>query len=504
MHRSLLVLAGLVPSLCGASVLRPRDRQAGVPDDGAPAPPRITTAPVVHVRGLPGILRGIHDVDRRAAADSVPACAAPCIESALTDDTTCSAHDLACGCKYQNAVAIETAASSCVESACGYLGAFSAWVTLESICATYAYTDAFTNGYTVPGGTATVAKTNGGGATKTAPGGSGAGATTTVTAGAGSSGSGSASGSGSGSDTGSVSSSSNGLSKGAIAGIAVGAAVGAIALCAVLFLVYRYTKRNNALSADGAAAATTSAPSHPPAGGPSGNGSATNANAGPLGAAAVPVSGATAAVAAAIPAGQNELDGKSSAVVSTVGSTPTPPRPSASPSSPASVPTVGQTPTPQLYDQNGVPLDAAAVAAWQQQQQQQQQHQQQQYAQQYAQQHPQYGAAAAQPYLVQGYSIAPGQAPQPQTVVAPAGYAAAHPSLPVPGVVYQEAPAGIPQAQYPHELPGQGAGAGAADMASPVPQHVVPVAVGPSAALPVAAAPSTATPIHEAPTPPQA
>ncbi|KJR81396.1 uncharacterized protein SPSK_01132 [Sporothrix schenckii 1099-18] len=497
MHRSLLVLAGLVPSLCGASVLRPRDRQAGVPDDGAPAPPRITTAPVVHVRGLPGILRGIHDVDRRAAADSVPACAAPCIESALTDDTTCSAHDLACGCKYQNAVAIETAASSCVESACGYLGAFSAWVTLESICATYAYTDAFTNGYTVPGGTATVTKTNGGGATKTAPGGSGAGATTTVTAGAGSSGSGSGSGSGSASGSGSnmdsVSSSSNGLSKGAIAGIAVGAAVGAIALCAVLFLVYRYTKRNNALSADGAAAATTSAPSHPPASGPSGNGSAANSSASPLRAAAVPVSGATAAVAVALPAGQNELDGKSSAVVSTVGSTPTPPRPSASPSSPASVPTVGQTPTPQLYDQNGVPLDAAAVAVWQQQ-----------YSQQYAQQHPQYGAAAAQPYLVQGYSITPGQAPQPQTVVAPAGYAAAHPSLPVPGVVYQEAPAGIPQAQYPHELPGQGAGAGAADMASPVPQHVVPVAVGPSAALPVAAAPSTATPIHKAPTPPQA
>ncbi|KIH89305.1 hypothetical protein SPBR_07181 [Sporothrix brasiliensis 5110] len=464
MHRSLLALAGLVPSLCGASVVRPRDRPAGVPDVGAPVSPRITTAPVAHVRGLPGLLRGIHDVDRRAAADSVPACAAPCIESALTDDTTCSAHDVACACEYQNAVAIETAALSCVESACGYLGAFSAWVTLESICATYAYTDAFTNAYTVPGGKATVAKTNGDGATKTAPGGSDAGATTTVTAGAGSSGSGSGSGSASGSDTDSVSSSSNGLSKGAIAGIA----------------------RNNPLSADGAAAATTSALSHPPAGGPSGKGSAANASDGPLRAAAVPVSGATAAVAVALPAVQNELDGKSSAVVSTVGSTLTPPAPSASPASPASpasVPTVGQTPTPQLYDQSGVPLDAAA---------------------QYAQQHPQYGAAAAPPYIVQGYSIAPGQAPQPQTVVAPAGYAAAHPSLPVTGVVYQEAPAGIPQAQYPHEPPGQGAGADAADVASPVPQHVVPVAVGPSAALPVAAASSTATPIHEAPTPPQA
>ncbi|EHK40149.1 hypothetical protein TRIATDRAFT_302587 [Trichoderma atroviride IMI 206040] len=49
----------------------------------------------------------------------IPACAVPCIESAIASQTTCSDTDLACVCESANFDAIEAASTSCVIAACG-------------------------------------------------------------------------------------------------------------------------------------------------------------------------------------------------------------------------------------------------------------------------------------------------------------------------------------------------------------------------------------------------
>ncbi|CAK7241687.1 MAG: hypothetical protein STHCBS139747_003155 [Sporothrix thermara] len=501
MRSSLLTLVGVAAPLAAASAVRPRYRPAANAVAAA-AEPLITTAPIIPQKLL-------HR--QAAAAPAFPSCARACIDKALTDDTTCTASDYSCGCQYTNAFAIQS----------------DAWSSLEQMCLTY-ITEAFTVAYTVPTVPGVVVTTTVGGrvtttvvALVTPTTTTGNLDTATVTVGSGSSGSGSdsGSGSGSGSDSGSGSSAgsssgsssssssskeSHSLSKGAIVGIAVGAAGGAIIVCAILFLIYRCTKRNNSKSAALGAASGPEKPSEagsgaaaiPPTpspvnGGPPGNA----ADVSPISAVAVPATGAAAAAAAttavtvpdpvpsSAPAYGSELDGKP---------TTTTTNPSVSPAGvqPAMAPNT----LPQLYDQNGVPLDAATSAAiWQQQQL----YAQQQYAAQYA------AAQQQQPYIVQGYSIAPGQAPQLQSVAAPAGYAAAHPSLPLPGVIYQEAPADLPQSHYPQELSTVPVGS---DVAAFPDTHyssaVPPPAVGPSAALPVASSPApvdTTTPTSPRP-----
>ncbi|KAL6887986.1 hypothetical protein GGI43DRAFT_388056 [Trichoderma evansii] len=49
----------------------------------------------------------------------IPACAIPCIDSAIASATTCSTTDLTCVCETSNFDAIEAASTSCVITACG-------------------------------------------------------------------------------------------------------------------------------------------------------------------------------------------------------------------------------------------------------------------------------------------------------------------------------------------------------------------------------------------------
>ncbi|KAL7897171.1 hypothetical protein HDV63DRAFT_87711 [Trichoderma sp. SZMC 28014] len=49
----------------------------------------------------------------------IPPCAVPCIESAITSATTCSATDFVCACQTANFNAIQAASLSCVITACG-------------------------------------------------------------------------------------------------------------------------------------------------------------------------------------------------------------------------------------------------------------------------------------------------------------------------------------------------------------------------------------------------
>lgn len=53
------------------------------------------------------------------ASAQIPSCAQPCLTSAISSATKCSASDLACQCEPANQQAITTAATSCVLSACG-------------------------------------------------------------------------------------------------------------------------------------------------------------------------------------------------------------------------------------------------------------------------------------------------------------------------------------------------------------------------------------------------
>lgn len=47
----------------------------------------------------------------------IPACAVPCIQAAIAQDTTCATDDFACACKSFDA--IETDSTPCVIAACG-------------------------------------------------------------------------------------------------------------------------------------------------------------------------------------------------------------------------------------------------------------------------------------------------------------------------------------------------------------------------------------------------
>lgn len=53
-----------------------------------------------------------------ATAQSMPACAQPCINAAVASATTCGASDIACQCTPSNEAAIQNAATSCVLSSC--------------------------------------------------------------------------------------------------------------------------------------------------------------------------------------------------------------------------------------------------------------------------------------------------------------------------------------------------------------------------------------------------
>jgi hypothetical protein len=59
------------------------------------------------------------------ARDSIAACASACLGSAITKSTSCQIGDMACECQFDNAVAIELGAFTCVESACGLFAAAS-------------------------------------------------------------------------------------------------------------------------------------------------------------------------------------------------------------------------------------------------------------------------------------------------------------------------------------------------------------------------------------------
>jgi hypothetical protein len=53
-----------------------------------------------------------------ASAQSLPACAQPCINAAVQSSTTCSLTDIACQCQTANMNAIQSAATSCVIQKC--------------------------------------------------------------------------------------------------------------------------------------------------------------------------------------------------------------------------------------------------------------------------------------------------------------------------------------------------------------------------------------------------
>jgi hypothetical protein len=53
------------------------------------------------------------------AAAVIPACATKCISDAVASSTTCGATDLSCQCQAANQAKIQSAATSCVLSACG-------------------------------------------------------------------------------------------------------------------------------------------------------------------------------------------------------------------------------------------------------------------------------------------------------------------------------------------------------------------------------------------------
>ncbi|KAM0262175.1 hypothetical protein ACHAQJ_001919 [Trichoderma viride] len=49
----------------------------------------------------------------------IPACAVPCLDSAIASQTDCAPDDFACACETQNFNAIEAASTSCIITACG-------------------------------------------------------------------------------------------------------------------------------------------------------------------------------------------------------------------------------------------------------------------------------------------------------------------------------------------------------------------------------------------------
>ncbi|CAK7265988.1 hypothetical protein SEPCBS57363_001868 [Sporothrix epigloea] len=289
-----------------------------------------------------------------------------------------------------------------------------AWSSLDEICLTYQDTQLYTEVFTIP----TVELSNTVVRSATVPiakiSTSVSDPVSTVTVGSSGSSSGSPTGgSGPGSSSGGSSGSSSPKSKGeskaisktAIIGIAVGSAGGAILLCAIIFVVYRCTKRSN--KNDAAISPMTSVPG----GGPPGNVAGTDATAAAIGA---------SVATTASPTHGSELEGKFTGYTSVSPQAPPTNLPEGTDSIHESVPLL-----PQLYDQNGVPLDAATSAAiWQRQQQQQLQLQ---YAAQYA--------AAQQ---------------QQQSNVA--DYIATQSGHPATNVIYHEVPGESTQTHYPQEL----------------------------------------------------
>ncbi|KAG5984067.1 hypothetical protein E4U55_006202 [Claviceps digitariae] len=71
----------------------------------------------------------------------IPACAMPCLSTAVTSKTTCALTDIACLCEKANFVAVQAAATSCVLEKCGASKALS-----EVLPATQKLCAAFSNG----------------------------------------------------------------------------------------------------------------------------------------------------------------------------------------------------------------------------------------------------------------------------------------------------------------------------------------------------------------------
>lgn len=174
-----------------------------------------------------------------------------------------------------------------------------------------------------------------------------------------SSGNGDSSNSGGSSNSGS---SSDSLSKGAIAGIAVGAAAGATVLCAIIFFIYRCTKRKQNQAYQPPQQVT-----------------------GNVGGQLPPMSQAPVAALVAVPGNKPELDGKSGVYTmsgASPASTPSPAPLSADANGVSRNPSTVSAPSPAppapgqvpSYYPNTVP----ELGTWDQQQQQQQQYQQQQ------------------------------------------------------------------------------------------------------------------------------
>ncbi|TGO46204.1 hypothetical protein BCON_0338g00040 [Botryotinia convoluta] len=82
-----------------------------------------TMATAVSERGRALILAPLLNCDDPslviAPAPSIPSCAIPCIASAVAEETSCGATDLACQCDPDNASLIQGVATSCVLQACG-------------------------------------------------------------------------------------------------------------------------------------------------------------------------------------------------------------------------------------------------------------------------------------------------------------------------------------------------------------------------------------------------
>ncbi|KAL4919006.1 hypothetical protein BDW62DRAFT_200156 [Aspergillus aurantiobrunneus] len=51
--------------------------------------------------------------------NDVPKCAVPCLQDAVTSQTSCGAQDFKCACKEENISKIQDAATGCVTKACG-------------------------------------------------------------------------------------------------------------------------------------------------------------------------------------------------------------------------------------------------------------------------------------------------------------------------------------------------------------------------------------------------
>ncbi|KAL6866738.1 hypothetical protein J3F83DRAFT_122644 [Trichoderma novae-zelandiae] len=89
----------------------------------AAAPPIITPGP------SPELLA---DLKFARALPTIPACATECIASAIIKSTNCKLGDTSCECK--SADVVNTAAATCVQSACGYVGAVQAQVAGQQLC----------------------------------------------------------------------------------------------------------------------------------------------------------------------------------------------------------------------------------------------------------------------------------------------------------------------------------------------------------------------------------